>query len=473
MDLLVRFRSDRLGFLLDLASYGDVSHLALQGRHFYLLNHPDLIQDVLVTNDRLFVKSRALQVARRLLGEGLLTSEGDFHLRQRRLVQPAFHRQRMAAYGEVMAAYAARSSERWSAQGDALTVDMAEEMMRLTLAIVGKTLFDADVEGEAQEIGQSLTAALHGLSRTLLPGGERLEKLPLPANQRAEEARERLEATIYRLIRERRASGEDRGDLLSMLLAARDEDESEATARSEDNSARLSWEPASQGPQSSLLTPRSSLSTPRSPQLGMTDQQVRDEAMTLFLAGHETTANALTWTWYLLSQNSVEERQLHAEVDRVLGGRLPTMDDVPNLPYTRMVLSEAMRLCPPVYAIGRQAVEDYEVRGYVLPAGSTVFVSQYVMHRDSRYWFDAERFDPNRWTPEAQARRPKFTYFPFSAGPRVCIGESFAWTEGILVLATLAQRWQARLVLGHPVMPEPLITLRPKFGMRMTLHERK
>ena len=435
LDLLVRFRSDRLGFLLDLASYGDVSHLELQGRHFYLLNHPDLIQDVLVTNDRLFVKSRALQVARRLLGEGLLTSEGDFHLRQRRLVQPAFHRQRMAAYGEVMASYAARSSERWSAQGAGLTVDMSEEMMRLTLAIVGKTLFDADVEGEAQEIGKSLTEALHGLSRTLLPGGERLEKLPLPANQRAEEARQRLDATIYRLIRERRASGEDRGDLLSMLLAARDEDGKETD--------------------------------------GMSDQQVRDEAMTLFLAGHETTANALTWTWYLLSQNSVEERQLHAEVDRVLGGRIPTMDDIPNLPYTRMVLSEAMRLCPPVYAIGRQAVEDYEVRGYVLPAGSTVFLSQYVMHRDPRYWFDAERFDPNRWTPEAQARRPKFTYFPFSAGPRLCIGEGFAWTEGILVLATLAQRWQARLVLGHPVTPEPLITLRPKFGMRMTVHERK
>lgn len=435
LELLVRFRSDRLGFLLDLASYGDVSHLELQGRHFYLLNHPDLIQDVLVTNDRLFVKSRALQVARRLLGEGLLTSEGDFHLRQRRLVQPAFHRQRMAAYGEVMASYAARSSERWSAQGASLTVDMSEEMMRLTLAIVGKTLFDADVEGEAQEIGQSLTEALHGLSRTLLPGGEMVEKLPLPANQRAEEARQRLDATIYRLIRERRASGEDRGDLLSMLLAARDEDGKEAE--------------------------------------GMSDQQARDEAMTLFLAGHETTANALTWTWYLLSQNSVEERQLHAEVDRVLGDRLPTVDDIPNLPYTRMVLSEAMRLCPPVYAIGRQAVEDYEVRGYVLPAGSTVFVSQYVMQRDPRYWFDAERFDPNRWTPEAQARRPKFTYFPFSAGPRVCIGEGFAWTEGILVLATLAQRWQARLVLGHPVTPEPLITLRPKFGMRMTLHRRK
>ena len=378
LELLVRFRSDRLGFLLDLASYGDVSHLELQGRHFYLLNHPDLIQDVLVTNDRLFVKSRALQVARRLLGEGLLTSEGDFHLRQRRLVQPAFHRQRMAAYGEVMASYAARSSKRWSAQGDGLTVDMSEEMMRLTLAIVGKTLFDADVEGEAQEIGQSLTEALHGLSRTLLPGGERLEKLPLPANQRAEEARQRLDATIYRLIRERRASSEDRGDLLSMLLAARDEEGKEAD--------------------------------------GMSDLQVRDEAMTLFLAGHETTANALTWTWYLLSQNPVEERQLHAEVDRVLGSRLPSIDDIPNLPYTRMVLSEAMRLCPPVYAIGRQAVEDYEVRGYVLPAGSTVFLSQYVMHRDSRDWFDAERFDPNRWTPEAQRDGPSLPISPSAPG---------------------------------------------------------
>ena len=435
LENLARFRSDRLGFLQHMASYGDVSHLEIRDRHFYLLNHPDLIQDVLVTNDRLFIKSRALQVARRLLGDGLLTSEGDFHLRQRRLVQPAFHRQRMAAYGEVMARVAAQTSERWSTQGANLAVDMSQEMIRLTLAIVGKTLFDADVEGEAPEIGEALTEALHAFSRTLLPGGGILEKLPLPANRRAEEARQRLDATMYRIIRQRRESGEDRGDLLSMLLAARDDDGKETD--------------------------------------GMSDPQVRDEAMTLFLAGHETTSNALTWTWYLLSQNPVEERLLHAELDRVLGDRLPAMDDIPNLPYTRMVLSEAMRLYPPAYVVGRQAIEDYEVRGYVVPAGSTVFVSQYVMQRDPRYWFDAERFNPNRWMPEAQARRPKFTYFPFGAGSRVCIGESFAWTEGILVLATLAQHWQARLVLGHPVTPEPLITLRPKFGMRMTLHKRK
>ncbi len=430
MQFVLRFGADRLGFLREMASYGDIAHMQTRGLHFYLINHPELIQDVLVTHHRSFVKSRALQVARRLLGDGLLTSEGELHLRQRRLVQPAFHRQRMAAYSQVMAHRAEQTAERWQELGNGAAVDMAQEMMRLTLAIVGKALFDADVEGEAAEIGQALTEALHAVNRLLLPGGELSEKLPLPASQRAEQARQRLDATIYRIIAQRRASEEDRGDLVSMLLAAQDE------------------------------------------QGGMSDVQVRDEAMTLFLAGHETTANALTWTWYLLSQNPAEERRLHKELDQVLAGRTPTLDDLPNLPYTRMVLSEAMRLYPPAYAIGRQVVEPYPVRDYVIEPGATVFVSQYVMHRDPRYWFDFERFDPNRWTPEAQARRPRFSYFPFSAGPRVCIGEGFAWTEGILVLAALAQRWQARLVLGQPVALEPLITLRPKHGMRMTLHRR-
>lgn len=437
MELLLRFGNDRIGFLEEMATYGDISHMeAGEGRHFYLLNHPELIQNVLVTHDRSFVKSRALQISRRLLGDGLLTSEGQTHLRQRRLVQPAFHRQRMVGYAEVMAAQAARTSDRWLTLGPAAPVDMLQEMMRLTLAIVGKTLFDADVEGEASEIGDALTAAFHSINRLLLPGGELMEKLPLPVNRRTEEARQRLDATIYRFIAERRASGQDHGDLLSMLLATRVEDE--------------------QGDAS-----------------GMSDAQVRDEAMTLFLAGHETTANALTWAWYLLSQNPAEERQLHAEVDRMLAGRIPTYDDVPNLPFTRMVLSETMRLYPPAFAIGREVVEPYQVREYTLPVGATLFVSQYIMHRDPRYWFDAERFDPNRWTPEAQARRPRFSYFPFGAGPRVCIGEGFAWAEGILVLATLAQRWQARHVLGKPVALDPLFTLRPQHGMPMTLHRRR
>ncbi len=432
MQFVLRFGADRLGFLQEMSSYGDVSHMETRGLHFYLINHPELIQDVLVTHDRSFIKSRALQAARRLLGDGLLTSQGAHHLRQRRLVQPAFHRQRMARYGQIMADYAAQTAERWQVSGNGATVDMSQEMMRLTLGIVGKALFDADVEGEAAEIGQALTEALHAVNRLLLPGGELAEKLPLPVNQRAEQALQRLNATVYRIIAERRASGEDRGDLLSMLLAAQDEEGGQR----------------------------------------MSDEQVRDEAMTLFLAGHETTANALTWTWYLLAQNPAEERQLHAELDRALAGRLPTVDDLPNLPYTRMVLSESLRLYPPAYVVGRQAIEPYEVRDYVIQPGSTVFASQFVMQRDPRYWFDFERFDPNRWTPEAMARRPKFSYFPFSAGPRNCIGEGFAWTEGMLVLATLAQRWQARLVLGHPIQLDPLITLRPKHGMRMTLHRR-
>lgn len=437
MEMLLRFGNDRIGFLEEMASYGDISHMeAGNGAHLYLFNHPQLIQDVLVTHDRSFIKSRVLQLSRRLLGEGLLTSEGVTHLRQRRLVQPVFHRQRMIGYAQIMAAQAAVTSDRWLTLGAGAPVDMLQEMMRLTLAIVGKTLFDADVEGEAAEIGDALTQAFHSINRLLLPGGEFAGKLPLPVNQRTEEARQRLDATIYRFIAERRASGQDHGDLLSMLLATRVEDE--------------------QGEAS-----------------GMSDQQVRDEAMTLFLAGHETTANALTWTWYLLSQNPAEERQLHAEVDRVLAGRLPTYDDIPNLPFARMVLSEAMRLYPPAFAMGRETIEPYQVRDYTLPVGSTVFISQYIMHRDPRYWFDFARFDPSRWTPEAQARRPKFSYFPFGAGSRVCIGEGFAWAEGILVLATLAQRWQARHVLGKPVELDPLFTLRPKHGMPMTLHRRR
>ncbi|MER2599223.1 MAG: cytochrome P450 [Caldilineales bacterium] len=438
LQFVVQSSLDRLGFLQDFASYGDIAYMqGFGGLHFYMINHPELIQDVLVTNHRAFVKSRALQVARRLLGEGLLTSEGELHLRQRRLVQPAFHRQRMAAYAAVMSDYAAQTAAHWSVLGSGARVDMAQEMMRLTLAIVGKTLFDADIANEASEIGEALTESLHAVNRLLLPGGEALEKLPLPANQRAETARQRLDATIYRVIAERRADGSDHGDLLSMLLAARLEDETTGAA------------------------------------VGMSDTQVRDEAMTLFLAGHETTANALAWTWVLLAQNPAEERRLHAELDAVLAGRTANLDDIPNLPYTRMVLSEALRLYPPAYIVGREVVEPYPLRDYVLPVGATVFISQYVMHRDPRYWFDAERFDPQRWTPEAQARRPRFSYFPFGGGPRVCIGEGFAWTEGILLLATLAQHWQARLLPGHHVQPEPLITLRPKNGLPMTLHRRR
>lgn len=428
----IAFRRDPLAFLQAAArQHGDIVYFRMGPQDVYFLNHPDHVKDVLVTHHQNFIKGRALQRSKRLLGEGLLTSEGEFHRRQRRLAQPAFHKQRIASYGKIMTDFAERTSERWF-DGD--TLDTSQEMMRLTLGIVGKTLFDADVESEAQEIGEALNTVMELFNAMLLPFSEFLEKLPLPQNRRFQTAKDRLDATIYRMIDERRRSGEDRGDLLSMLLLAQDE---EGDGK------------------------------------GMTDEQVRDEALTIFLAGHETTANALTWTWYLLSQHPGVEAKLHEELDRVLEEkRLPTFEDVPSLRYTEMVFAEAMRLYPPAWAIGRLTLTDYEVGGYVIPTGSLVLLSQYVMHRDERFCPDATRFDPERWTLEARESRPTYSYFPFGGGPRRCIGEGFAWMEGILLIATLASKWRMRLVPNHPVDVRPVITLRPKHGMRMTLNRR-
>jgi len=427
---LLALRRDPLAFFSAAALHGDISHFRFGRVNVYLLNHPEYIKDVLVTRAANFHKGRGLQVAKRLIGEGLLTSEGDFHLRQRRLAQPAFHRQRISSYADVMATYAARTADHWR-NGEAL--DLHGEMMRLTLAVVAKTLFDADVEHEAAEIGHALSDALkHFDTMSILLAGL-IERLPLPSVRRFDRAKTRLDQTMYRIIGERRGSGEDRGDLLSMLLLASD----------------------TEGDGS-----------------GMNDLQLRDECMTIFLAGHETTANALTWTWYLLSQHPDVEAEMHRELDRVLAGRLPCADDCPNLSYTEAVLAESMRLYPPVYVLGRRVLADFPMAGYTIPAESIVLTSQWVMHRDPRYFPDPERFDPRRWTPESQASRPKFSYFPFGGGPRVCIGESFAWMEGVLLLATLAQRWKLRLVSGQRVGLSPLITLRPKYGMHMTAHQR-
>jgi cytochrome P450 len=429
---LLEFRRDPIGFLQRSArEHGDIVHLQLGPQAIYFFNHPEHIKDVLVTNNRNFVKSRGLEMAKKFLGEGLLTSEGEFHRRQRRMAQPAFHRQRINGYATVMAEYSARRRKQWQS-GE--TLDVSQEMMGLTLAIVGKTLFDADVEAEAKEIGAALTDIMRLFERITTPFAWLLEKLPLPSNYRFQKAKQRLDATIYRIINERRASGVDRGDLLSMLLMSQD-DEGDGT--------------------------------------GMSDRQVRDEAMTLFLAGHETTANALTWTWYLLSQNPEVEARLHDEIDTVLGDRLPTADDVARLRYTEMVFAEAMRLYPPAWAIGRRALNDYQIDRYTIPARAIVLMSPYVMHHDARYYPEPDRFDPERWTMAAREARPKFSYFPFGGGPRVCIGEPFAWMEGVLLIATLAQEWRMRLAPEQRIAMQPMITLRPKFGMRMQLERRK
>ena len=429
---LLEYRRGPLPFFQNLAQrYGDISYFKMGPQEAFFLNHPDLIRDVLVTNAQNFMKGLALQRAKRLLGTGLLTSEGEFHRRQRRLAQPAFHKSRVASYAAVMTEYAGRTSERWR---DGETLDLAEEMMSLTLGIVGKTLFDADVVSDSRDVGEALNVAMDLFNTITVPFFNLLQKLPLPQVRRFDNAKAKLDAIIYRLIEERRASGADRGDLLSMLLLAQDEEGDGG---------------------------------------GMTDEQLRDEAMTIFLAGHETTANALIWTCYLLSQNPEAEAKLHRELDGVVESRLPEFADVARLRYTEMVLAESMRLYPPAWAIGRMALADCEIGGYLVPKGSLVLMSQYVMHRDERYFPDPLRFDPERWTEEAKAGRPPFSYFPFGGGPRRCIGEGFAWMEGILLVATLAGRWQMRLAPDQVVALRPVITLRPKHGMRMTVARRQ
>jgi cytochrome P450 len=431
LSMLIYFPGrDPLAFFSNLPrTYGDLVSYRMGGEEVFFINDPRHIKDVLVTHNKNFIKGRGLQRAKRLLGEGLLTSEGAVHLRQRRLIQPAFHRDRIAGYGNTMVAHADRMRQAWT---DGATLDIAREMNRLTLSIVGKTLFDADVELQAADVGDALTGVMETFWMVMLPFVDVIERLPVPSLRRSRAARARLDAIIYGMIADRRASGRDHGDLLSMLLSAQDEDDGGV----------------------------------------MTDQQVRDEAMTIFLAGHETTANALTWAWYLVSGAPDVEAKIHGEIDRALQGRLPTMKDIASLPYVERVVTESMRLYPPAWIIGRRAVAEYPIGDFVAPARALFLMSPYVLQRDARYYADPERFDPDRWTPEFRAALPKFAYFPFGGGPRQCIGESFAWMELILVVATIAQKWDLQLVPGHPVELQPLITLRAKHGMRMTVTAR-
>jgi cytochrome P450 len=429
---LFAFRRDVIGFLARLAAeHGDVAGFRIGPMNLCLVSRPDLVRDILTTHHQAFVKGRPLEMAKHLLGDGLLTSEGELHRRQRRMIQPMFHRERIQAYGEIMATYANRLSRRWR-HGE--TEDIFQEMMRLALAIAGKTMFDSDVEADAAEVGEALTDAMRLFGRVAVPFSELLLKLPLPSTLRFRRAKARLDTIIYRLISRRRLSGLEQGDLLSLLLAARDDEGDGAM---------------------------------------MTDTQVRDEALIFFLAAHDTTALTLTWTWYLLSQHPAVEATLHRELDTILGDRLPEISDLSQLRYTNMVFAEALRLYPPGYVLARQALTDYAIDQYVVPKGTLILMSPYLMHRDPRYYTEPERFDPLRWETNGRGDRPKLAYFPFGGGPRVCIGESFALMEGTLVLSTLAQHWRMRLVAGHPVELLPLLNLRPKHGMRMILEQRK
>jgi cytochrome P450 len=413
-------------------TYGDVVHFRLGPWPIYLFNHPDHIHEILLTQQRRLIKGRGLRLAKKVLGEGLLTSEGEFHRRQRRLAQPAFHHQRLAAYAETMVAYAQRLGAGW--QTGATVPDLYREMLTLTVAIGSKTLFNLDPETERQEIRDALILALNTLSPFTNPLYPLLEKLPVPGLARFSQTQQRLEALVQRLIRERRASDEDPGDLLAMLMQA--QDGADAGER-------------------------------------MTDAQLRDEVMTLLLAGHEATAGLLSWTWHLLALHPQAESSLHAELAEVLGGRSPTFADMPRLRYTQKVLAETLRLYPPAWLVSRQAVTDLSIGGYSIPAGSYLYVCPYVMQRDPRYFPEPERFLPERWTPEFEADLPRFAYFPFGGGERICIGQPLAKMEGLLALATLAQDWQLRHVADRQVKWLPQITLRPADGLQMKLIRRQ
>ena len=420
---------DPLGFLTDCARhYGDIASYRVVNVTSFLLNHPDHIKSVLVDNNRHFVKGRVLRANRLLFGDGLATSEGGFWLRQRRLMQLAFHRKRIEGYGEVMVEYANRISARWI---NGSTIDLHQEMNRLAQQIAAKTLFDADLDVETEEVGQAFKVCLEEFqarSRTafLIPVA-----IPTPGNLRLTLAVRQLNRVIYRLIRERRTNENDRGDLLSMLLTSRDEEGN-----------RLS------------------------------DRQLRDEVMTILITGHEPVGVALTWIWYLLSRHPQVEARLFAELSAVLGGRAPRVQDLEEMPHTEMVVKEALRLYPPVWGISRTAVEDCEIGGYLVRKGYSVAVSQWVMHRDPRFYEHPDEFEPERWTPEFMQRLPRFAYFPFGGGPRVCIGDAFALQELCLVLAALAPRFHLALVDREPVELLPSITLHPRNGLKVRVTRR-
>ena len=431
MGVMREFNRDTLGFIERLhREYGDVVRSRFLYVHAYFLYHPADIEALLTTNAKSFRKAQSLRSPffRRLVGNGLVTSEGDFWRRQRRLAQPAFHRQRISSYGDIMVQYADRAIAKWR---DGEHRDVAKDMTRLTLEIVVKTLFNSDVSNDADHVGATLSQIVKPFASQATLKWIADNRLPTPGHYRYFNAVREIDKIIYRIIAERRASGSDEGDLLSMLLQAQDEDGSQ-----------------------------------------MSDAQLRDEVMTLFLAGHETTALALSWSWYLLATHTRAETQFHAELDEVLGGRAPQVSDLPKLKFTEMIAKETMRLYPPAYAVGREAIEDTEMGGYRVPRGTQLFAFQWVTHRDPRFFERPDEFVPERWASESIQTLPRYAYFPFGGGPRQCIGNYFAMMEVVLLLATIGQRFSFSLLNEHPVEVLPVLSLRPKNGIKVKLLQR-
>ena len=427
---LAALGEDPLGFLMaGDRQYKDIIPLRLGLTPACLVTDPELITQVLKRRES-FIKSRGFRALHTLLGNGLLTNEGDSWFRQRRLAQPVFHRSRIQGYGQIMVDYAEQAIAEWKPEE---VRDVHADMMRLTLNIVMKAIFNKDVSTtEAETVAQALDVAMSWFDSKRRQNFLIWEWFPRPENLRYRSAINSMDDTIYGIIKERRERGEDPGDLLSMLMAARDEDDGQ----------------------------------------GMSDRQLRDEIATLMLAGHETTANALSWTWMLLSQNPEAEGKLQKEIEAVLGDRWPTVEDLPDLAYANAVIKESMRLYPPVSLLGREAVEDVEVGGYLVPKGCVVMISQWVMHHKDVYFDQPDVFRPERWLGDLEKQLPRGVYFPFGDGPRICIGKGFALMEAVLILVAIARRYRLELAPDHKIMPQPSITLRPETGIRVRLKAR-
>lgn len=423
---------DFLGLLQRCANYGDISHFSILSYDIYVLNHPDFIKQVLVqTNSRSFSKNQEKDPMKVFFGNGLLTSNGSYWLRQRRLMQPAFHRKLMADYGQIMTAVTEELLNRWQPGQER---DLNEDMMNLTLEISARAFFSTELGEDAAKVRKAFEEirAVFNKSIGTLMLDFLLSYTPIPGDWRFRKAIRRLDEVAYKIIRQRRLEPEPPDDLLSMLIEARDEE-----------------------------------GRP------LTDRQLRDELVTLLFVGHETTALALSWTWYLLATHPDVEAKLVQGLQTELGGRPPTAADVPNLPYLESVLKESMRLYPPVWGMDiRVAVQDCEIGGYPIAQGSILMTSQWLTHRDARWFAEPDQFLPERWTPALTKQLPDYAYFPFGGGPRLCLGAGFAMLEASLIMATVVQKYRVTLAPNQSIEPEHTLTLHPKHGLKVILEER-